>query len=232
MLNNEQQTDLKKKIFDYIDHTCIFRCNPDIQYVPNVKKGRIPTRTVKDLTYTFMLRRITHNPVMMHYVSLLILNDIFAKFRQKDEDYFFQFCGMETSSIPLMSSLQMTALKFGISINSFSIRKNRKPYGLFNLVDGVVSKAPVIVVDDLINSGGSAYRCIDVCKHEFDLAVLPDVYSIVTLAKNPFMFKYKDDIFTINSIFTEDDFSYNYDPDKYWLPPDCDKSVNKRPDYF
>jgi len=27
------------------------------------------------------------------------------------------------------------------------------------------------------------------------------------------------------------DFDLNYDPDKYWIPDDCDKSINKRPEY-
>jgi hypothetical protein len=46
------------------------------------------------------------------------------------------------------------------------------------------------------------------------------------------MFKYDDEIFTINSIFTKDDFDYKYNIDKYWMPLDCDKSTNKRPGYF
>ena len=102
-----------------------------------------------------------------------------------------------------------------MSINSFSIRKERKSYGLFQYIDGIPTDAPVIIVDDMINSGSSIKKCMEVCKYELGINVNPNVYSIVTLSKEPYSFKYHNDNITINSIFVEQDFNYEYDKNKY-----------------
>lgn len=228
----DQKNNAKKILSEYIDKHCIFRCNPEIQYAPNLQKGVIPSKGASDTKYSFYLRRLTHNPMMLNGACALILDDIIEKFKESGKDLFFQFCGLETSSIPFLIGLQMTALKFGLSINSFSIRKERKPYGIFNLVDGIPTEAPVIIVDDLINSGSSIFKCLEVCEYELNLKILPDCYSIVTLTQPPFMFKHKETTYNINSIFVKNDFNFDYCPEKYWLPEDCNKSINKRTDYF
>lgn len=232
MLTHDQKIEFKQKIHEHIDKHCIFRCNPSIQYTPGIKKGHIPSKGVIDNKYQFFLRNLTHNPVISYYTSMLILDDIARTMNENNEDPYFQLCGLETSSTPFIISLQMTALKFGISINSFSIRKERKSYGLFQYVDGKPTDAPVIIIDDLINSGNSIIKCIDVCKYEYNLSINPNVYSIITLSKEPYYFDYDNKRMIINSIFVKEDFNYEYDVDKYWLPKDCDKSINKRPEYF
>lgn len=231
MLSDEQRFDFRGKVFDFIDKTCIFRPDPDIEYTPGVPKGHVPGNGTND-TFLFHLRRLTHNPVMSYYASLLILDDIVQKVKMGDEKEFFQLCGLETASIPFMTAIQGAALKFGLSINAFSIRKERKPSGLFHLVDGLPTEAPVIILDDLINSGRSIRYCMDVCEYELGLEVRPHTFSIVTLAKEPFHFIHNKKTMQINSIFVKDDFDYKFDPNKYWLPRECSKTTITRPEYF
>lgn len=232
MLKEDQRKEFKDKLHNYIDNNCIFRCDPEQSYAPGAPKGVMHGGVARYNTYQFYLRRMTHNPVMMHYTSLLLLDHIAVRHKETGQTPYFQLCGLETGSLPIMAALQHTALAFGLSINAFSIRKERKKYGLFNFIEGIPTEAPVIIVDDLINSGSSVNRCIDVCEYEFGLKVDPQVYSIVTLAKPPFQFKNRNTVYDINSIFVENDFEYEFSKDKYWLPEDCNKRVNKRPDYM
>ena len=53
----------------------------------------------------------------------------------------------------------------------------------------------------------------------------------MTFLDDPYRINVKDVDYTINSLFIKNDFDLNYDPDKYWLQDDCDKSINKRPEY-
>ena len=230
MINHEKKLEIKNKIQKFIDENCIFRCNPEVEYVPKYIKGVIPGR-YKDNKYQFFLRNLSHNSTMLYYTSLLLLDEILLRCVQEEKEPYFQLCGLETGSLPLIAAIQQNALKFNININSFSVRKNRKSYGLFNFVEGVPTDAPVIIVDDLINSGGSCFRCLDVCKYELGLDVVNEFYSIMTFLDDPYRINFKDIDYTINSLFVKSDFDLSYDPDKYWIPDDCDKSINKRPEY-
>lgn len=224
-----------KELYEFIDLNCIFRCNPFINYVEGLPDGVIAASSPKkdNNGYQFMLRRLTHNPKMLSYVSYLMFDNIIKTINNNTEYPAVQLCGLETSSIPLMIGIQQYAARFGISINSFSIRKQRKSYGIFHLIDGIPTDAPVIVVDDLINSGKSIGKCLDVCFYELNLTPAKNMYSIITFDQKLSTKKtYKDIQFTINSIFSKTQFDFAYDESKYWLPYDCDKSKNKRPEYI
>lgn len=233
-LDEDKKQQIKKELYDYIDTKCIFRCDPQIRYVDGIEKGKLPTKKPsKDHSmYQFYLRNLTHNPIMLTHVSAIFLDDLLTKIKNKEENNHFQLCGLATSSISLMTAIQMSALRLNINVNAFTIRKERKSYGLFNLVDGMPTGAPVIVVDDLIKSGNSVAECLEVCKYEFGLTPSKNTYSIIKMKSNITQFNYKDNLISINSIFKKSDFNYEYDPSKYWIPKDCDKSINKRPDYF
>jgi orotate phosphoribosyltransferase len=138
---------------------------------------------------------------------------------------------METSSIPMMIALQQYAGRNKIGINSFSIRKERKSYGLFQFIDGMPTESPVIVLDDTINSGKSLSRCFEVCKYELGLTPAPVAYSIIKFNDKMDAVRWNENRIEVVSLFSVNDFSMEYDPSKYWLPSDCDKSYNKRPEY-
>ncbi len=67
----------------------------------------------------------------------------------------FQIGGMEVAAIPLLSAILMKSVERGTPINGFIIRKERKTYGTGNLIEGKVTDAPIIIIDDILNSGSS-----------------------------------------------------------------------------
>jgi outer membrane protein assembly factor BamB len=67
----------------------------------------------------------------------------------------FQLGGMEVAAIPLMTALQLKALGLGLRVNVFFIRKQRKEYGAGQRIEGMLTHAPIVLVDDLVNSGAS-----------------------------------------------------------------------------
>jgi len=229
----KDQDKLRLELKDFIDLNCIFRCNPATHYSESSPIGRIPSNTpLRMNTFQFMLRRLMHQPKMLSYASALIFSKIVESINDETEYPSVQLCGMETSSIPLMVGVQQLGSRYGIAINSFSIRKERKSYGLFNLIDGIPTDCPVIVVDDTVNSGKSILRCLDVCWYELKLKPAKNHYTIMTFKEQLMQqMQYKQENFITHSLFSRHEFECTFDADKYWLPSDCDRSYNKRPDY-
>lgn len=67
----------------------------------------------------------------------------------------FQVGGMEVAAIPLVAAILAKSVQRGTPINGFMVRKERKVYGAGKLYEGVITDDPIVVVDDLINSGSS-----------------------------------------------------------------------------
>jgi outer membrane protein assembly factor BamB/orotate phosphoribosyltransferase len=67
----------------------------------------------------------------------------------------FQVGGMESAAIPFLSAILMKSQARGTPVNGFIIRKERKTYGTGNSIEGVLTKDPVLLLDDVLNSGRS-----------------------------------------------------------------------------
>jgi outer membrane protein assembly factor BamB/orotate phosphoribosyltransferase len=65
----------------------------------------------------------------------------------------FQVGGLETAAIPLVVAIIMAGRQRGTPVNGFVVRKERKPHGLSKTIEGTLTADPVVIVDDLINSG-------------------------------------------------------------------------------
>src|SRR3989344_75140 len=76
----------------------------------------------------------------------------------------FQVGGMESAALPLVTAIVMSAKKRGISVTGFYVRKSRKPTGQQKNIEGTLTDAPIILVDDMISSGTSLMRQIAVLK--------------------------------------------------------------------
>ena len=68
-----------------------------------------------------------------------------------------QIAGMETAAIPLLAALLLAA-PASRDRDGLMIRKERKTTGRGNLVEGRPSGLPVLLVDDVLNSGSSAEK--------------------------------------------------------------------------
>ena len=92
-----------------------------------------------------------------------LLNAYAEIFWQKyGSQYPFQVCGMESAAISLVVAIVMKGSERGTPVNGLYVRKSRKRHGLMRQVEGTCTDAPIIVVDDLINSGSTLNKEIKV----------------------------------------------------------------------
>lgn len=89
----------------------------------------------------------------------------------------FQVCAMESAGISLVSAIVMKSVARGTPVNGLYVRKSRKKHGLMKVLEGTPTKDPVILVDDLINSGRTFEKQIKVLD-EHGLAV-SDLYALI-----------------------------------------------------
>ncbi len=67
----------------------------------------------------------------------------------------FQVGGMEMAAVPVVSAILLTAARRGHAVEGFIVRKERKPYGRMQAIENDLLSVPIIVVDDIFNSGES-----------------------------------------------------------------------------
>jgi outer membrane protein assembly factor BamB len=78
----------------------------------------------------------------------------------------FQVGAMETAAIPLLSAIILKSLARGAAVNGFTIRNERKTYGTGNSIEGVLTADPIVMVDDVLNSGRSLEKARAVLEQE------------------------------------------------------------------
>lgn len=86
-----------------------------------------------------------------------VLEQIALAFWERHQDQKpFQIAGMETAAIPLLTALVIYAPQQHSGLNAFIIRKERKSTGSGNAIEGEITEQPILLVDDVVNSGTSA----------------------------------------------------------------------------
>jgi outer membrane protein assembly factor BamB/orotate phosphoribosyltransferase len=78
----------------------------------------------------------------------------------------FQVGGMEAAAIPLLSAVLLKSLARGTPVNGFIVHKERKTYGTGGLIEGTLTDAPIVMVDDILNSGRSLEKARVVLEKE------------------------------------------------------------------
>ena len=78
----------------------------------------------------------------------------------------FQVGGMEAAAIPFLSAIIMKSLSRGTPVNGFILRKERKTYGTGSSIEGTLTDAPIVIVDDILNSGTSMEKARVVLEQE------------------------------------------------------------------
>ncbi|MFA5352044.1 MAG: PQQ-binding-like beta-propeller repeat protein [Candidatus Gracilibacteria bacterium] len=80
--------------------------------------------------------------------------------RQMQRKFPFQVGGLEAGSVPLVAAILLEGRRQGFITNGFFIRKERKPHGRQQLIEGILDKHPIVVVDDLFNGGGTLNKVV------------------------------------------------------------------------
>ena len=166
-------------------------------------KQTIITEEGKEESWLFDFRRVMLKSEVLDAYANLFLETY------KDK-YPFQVCGLEVAAIPLLSAIVMKSEQLRMPINGFFIRKSRKKSGLLKIVEGEINKEPIILVDDIINSGGTFIRQVEVLEvigkeEKKNISVLA-VSSIIRFRhEKDYKYFYEKGI-KVNSFFTLGDF--------------------------
>lgn len=147
MISDEKYLQIRNWARRYIDEKCIYRGPP----IP----GKVPGTVY---TWQFYLRN-----GLFKYDFLSAVSQMFIYKIQKEIGHFeFQLAGLESASTPMLAGIPLVSAAMGYDINAFSVRKERKEYGLQNWIEGVPNEKPVMLVDDLCNSQVSMRKAYDI----------------------------------------------------------------------
>jgi len=132
----EQWEDLRRAI----DLICILRAPPGSRELPNYDPLLGPYR------WQFYMRRVTLTPKYLSFIG----NYFWALYGERFKRNNFQVAGVEAGAVPIILAIIIIGKSLGFNVNGFTIRKERKKYGLCNLIEGhVIPNLPVVIVDDL-----------------------------------------------------------------------------------
>ncbi|WP_343731674.1 hypothetical protein [Duganella sp.] len=132
---------LRRKINDH----CIYRVPPKSKELPAMGGGFY--------TWQFYLRS-----ALLDARSLLTISQHFwRRYGGEYRDAPFQIAGVESAAVPVITALVCSAAERGITLNAFTIRKNRKDYGRRNLIEGTPNDLPVLFIDDLTSPLHNAF---------------------------------------------------------------------------
>lgn len=111
--------------------------------------------------------------------------------------------GLAVGAVPLVTSAAVSFYHHGRNIEGFWVREETKAHGTRKLIEGKLpEKARVVIVDDVITSGGSSQKAIDAVEAQGATVVL--VLAIVDRqqgARERFEGKYR-----YEALFTKDEF--------------------------
>jgi outer membrane protein assembly factor BamB len=123
---------------DLIESRCIFRA----------PEHRLVSPSGKSLSWLIDLR-----PILLSPTGLDTLAELF--WARYADQLPFQVGGMEMAAVPIVAAILMAAARNGYHVNGFVIHKERKRYGRMNAIEGELSNAPILIVDDIFNTGTS-----------------------------------------------------------------------------
>ncbi len=122
----------------------------------------------------------------------------------------FQVGGLESAGIPLVAAIVMKSIARGTPINGFYIRKSRKRAGLMKYIEGTLTDEPIVFVDDLINSGGSIRKQIDILARE--QKTVTDVFVILSFREDAAYEHFANHKISFSHLFSLRDFDLNVLP--------------------
>lgn len=161
--------------------------------------------------------------ILMNGTSADLIADIF--YEQFKDQYPFQLCALEIAGVPLLTTLMNKFYHKGhTDINAFFIRKSRKKSGLMRMIEGEVQPGKkIILVDDIMNSGSSFWRQIEVLEqlgHKVDT-----VWSILRFREEEYYTRFKNRCINVESLFDLDDLTELLGGKVKNLPPKREKSL-------
>ena len=146
MVEQEYMTTLQHMVAEHV----LVRKGPNTSIVS-------PSNTEESWLFDF-------RSVLLEHEFLSLAAKVF--WQQCGHLYPFSVGGLESASLPLIAAIVLSGAERGTPVSGFYIRKSRKPQGLQKIIEGQIGVHPVVLVDDLINSGGSFIKQINILEQE------------------------------------------------------------------
>jgi outer membrane protein assembly factor BamB/orotate phosphoribosyltransferase len=178
------------------------RLTPDLRTFieeSGVQRGKdMVSPTAQPFAWLIDLRRIFMRPEYMAEIA----RQFWEKFAP---DGPVQIGGMEVAAIPLLTAILQAGHEKGHELNGFIVRKERKTYGLQQLIEGELTDRPIILVDDITNSGES----LEKARVVLDRAgkKIQEVFVVVDFQSPKGMIWRKLHDIKVNSLFTLGDLN-------------------------
>lgn len=153
-------------------------------------------------------------PVLLNVDALDIITDIF--WDRYEGQLPFQIGGMEVAAVPLVTALLMKAKQRGLQTSGFVIRKERKKSGLGKIIEGNLTDDPIMLVDDIMNSGTSLDKSRVFIEQEN--RKIDKVFAIINYGSGQGLYWASAHKIEVDSLFTLDDFDVDYNHKTYEDP--------------
>lgn len=149
-------------------------------------------------------------PLLRPQNLIFIGRAFWAVYRSRFQERPFQIAGVESASVPIITSLLLHA---PVAVNAFTIRKERKKYGLRNLIEGKPNGLPVVLIDDLTSTGHNAIWHAVGAIADARLSLYPATFVVVFKGRksSPRTLPTSIGVTTIESLFTLEDFNLSWE---------------------
>lgn len=178
--------------------------------------------TLKIMSPTGQIQKwlIDLRPVLLNVDALEIITDAF--WDRYEEELPFQIGGMEVAAVPLVTALLMKAKQRGLETSGFVIRKERKKSGLGKIIEGTLNDHPILLVDDIMNSGSSLEKSRVFMEQEG--RKIDKVFVIINYETKAGTYWAEQHNIKTDQLFTLNEFDVEYSSSK-WTPPRYDYKV-------
>ena len=189
---NEEFEKTKEKLRQAIVQKAYVKATDEPIYNP---KSGVPLKT----GWIFDFRRIFFNGNTLYDIQKLF-------WYEHKNAYPIQIGGLEAAAIPIISAIHMHAPSEQKEMSSFFIRKSRKKDRLTTMVEGsIVKKRPIVLVDDVLNSGKTFIRQVEVLE-ELGHKV-SEIWVLLRFREESYYSYFHDKNITVRSLFSLNDFT-------------------------
>lgn len=161
----------------FINDNCIARVPEGSKELPSYKgQGTGYYR------WQFYLRAALFNPKILN----IVVQDFLLKYEEPIKAGAIQLCGVESASTPLLTSIAIACHNRGYGVNVFSIRKEQKPYGKRNWLEGTVQDNKIaMLVDDLTSTSHKTAIHGASVLHNHEIPIADHMYAMVFKSFEP-----------------------------------------------
>ena len=222
----------REELRKFVNDNCIRRAPPGSQEMPNMEGNGF-------YSWQFYLRPAILAGRWLDYIAC----EFWLKFREAYEKAPFQIVGLESASISIITAIILRHYNYigGSPPNAFAVRKERKKYGIGNVIEGIPNDLPVLFVDDLTSPKHYAFWKTVRALGEANLRLYPHAFVVVRKQQRQVDPTIATSIGTtrVESLFTLDDFTLEHDDPELraefercwpWIESSLDHSAFKMPD--